>query len=57
MIEKPRAPRPTRRMGTEVLADRRTARMRTRADAERAALQEALDDEEDSRGADNTTRT
>lgn len=49
MIRKPRAPRPTRRMGTEVHADGRTNRRRTRSDDERAHLEEELATIEESR--------
>jgi hypothetical protein len=47
-MKRPRAPLPVRRMGTEVLQDRRTRRLRTRSEEERAALEEAerdLDEE------------
>lgn len=40
-----RAPRPVRRMGTEVIKDRRTRRQRTRSDELRAVLDDLADEE------------
>ena len=42
-MKRPRAPLPTRRTGTEIHADSRTARRRTRGDDARAHLREELD--------------
>lgn len=41
-MNKGRATRPVRRMGTEIHADRRTRRRRTRGDDEREAIMEAM---------------
>ena len=39
-----RAQRSVRRQGTEIHADSRTQRLRTRSDSERAAVMESLED-------------
>lgn len=54
-MNKGRAPRPVRRMGTEIHEDRRTRRQRTRADEERAAveLQSLWEDEYYNDGSDD----
>lgn len=49
-MNKGRAPRPVRRMGTEIHEDRRTRRQRTRTDENRAAFIEHMDWDDDCDG-------
>ena len=43
------APRPVRRMGTELIADRRTRRARSRSDNERLMIEAGFEEMDDDR--------